>query len=164
MRRKHKIAQMDVALLYRKTTEDAVAPSKATPGSWGFDIASNKTVTIKPGEIVLVPTGLIVKRIFHHSMIALVPRSSLAIKKKLIFPHSIGIIDDDYCGEEDELKVPLLNISDKPVTINKGERIAQIIVFKVVSGEAVYFPKPFKDTSRGGFGSTGGYTTEKQDH
>jgi len=146
---------MDIAFFYRCVHKNAKPPRKATNGSWGFDVCALTDVVVKPGEVKLIPTGLVVKKSFRHSMIAVVPRSSLGIKKGLIFPHSIGIIDDDYCSDSDELKVPVMNITKNDVHIMKGERIAQIIPFKIVTGEAIEWARPFSDTKRGGFGSTG---------
>lgn len=160
---KKKLREVNVAFFYRKIKDTAVDPKKATPQSHGFDICAAETVTINPGEVKLIPTGLVVKGFFHHSMIAILPRSSLALKKGLILANSMGIIDDDYCNDSDEVKVMLLNITKEPVIVHQGERIAQIIVFKIVSGEAVEYPKPFNENARGGFGSTGGYKETKED-
>ncbi len=147
----------ELAFLYRKVSPTAKEPVRATNGSWGFDLFSDEDVKLKPKDLKLVSTGLVVKPVFKYAMIALVPRSSLAIKKRVIMPNSMGIIDADYCSDEDIVKVPLLNISDETVTIARGERIAQLICFKVVYGDCAESPKPFTMKPRGGFGSTGGY-------
>jgi len=94
--------------------------------------------------IVKVPEGY---------MLMIVPRSSLPRKKALVCPHSVGIIDQDYCGPEDELLVQVQNISDHPVVIERGERIAQGIFVKVDTAE--WEEVEANGKSRGGFGSTG---------
>ena len=84
----------------------------------------------------------------------LVSRSSTPRKKGLTKPHSIGIIDQDYCGETDELKIQVYNFTDSPVVINKGDRIAQGIFVPVVKAKFLEVDSHNQE-SRGGFGSTG---------
>ena len=128
-------------------------PEYQTNGSVGFDLAASQEVTINPGEIQLIPTGLVVK-VPVGLMLMLVSRSSTPRKKGLTKPHSIGIIDQDYCGETDELKIQVYNFTDSPVVINKGDRIAQGIFVPVVKAEFLEVDSHNQE-SRGGFGSTG---------
>lgn len=72
-------------------------------------------------------------------------------------PNSAGIIDFDYCGDEDEVKVPLLNLGDKEVIIKAYEKIAQAVFLKVDFPELEEIFEPPHKKSRGGFGSSGGY-------
>ena len=67
---------------------------------------------------------------------------------------SVGIIDTDYCGEDDEIKIQVYNFTDSPVKVEKGDRIAQAIFVKVATPEW-HEVEQMSDTSRGGFGSTG---------
>ena len=99
-------------------------PSYHTAGAVGFDLITRETTVIEPKKIALVPGNVIVKVPEGHALLIL-PRSSLPRKKALVCPHSIGVIDCDYHGPEDEIKVQVQNISDAPVTVERGERIAQ---------------------------------------
>ena len=84
----------------------------------------------------------------------LVPRSSTPIKKGLLIPNGIGVIDQDYCGDEDEVKLLVHNFTDAPVTVERGDRIAQagfVPVERATWNEVEHMP----EKSRGGFGSTG---------
>lgn len=87
-------------------------------------------------------------------MLIIAPRSSLPRKKGLMCPHSIGIIDQDYHGEKDELLVQVQNITNAPVTVERGERIAQGIFVKIERAEWQEVHSHGAET-RGGFGTTG---------
>lgn len=128
-------------------------PEYQTHGSVGFDIASSQQITIQPQQIALIPTNLVIK-VPQGYMLMLVSRSSTPRKKGLIKPHSIGIIDQDYCGDTDELKIQVYNFTDQAVTIEPGERIAQGIFVPVLKAEFIEVDS-HNSNSRGGFGSTG---------
>lgn len=89
-------------------------------------------------------------------MLVVASRSSTPIKKGLTPPHGFGIIDHDYCGPTDEIKVLVYNFTDQPVQITRGEKIAQGVFVKVDRFEWNEVETIDKE-SRGGFGSTGGY-------
>ncbi len=129
-------------------------PAYATAGAAGLDLqaAVKEPMVIKPGERVLVPTGLsIAVPDGYEAQVR--PRSGLALKHGLTVPNSPGTIDSDYRGE---IKVILANIGNEPVTIDRGMRIAQLVVarFERIAWRAV---ASLDDTARGagGFGSTG---------
>ena len=128
-------------------------PSYHTGGAVGFDLITRETTVIAPGEIALVPGNVIVKVPQGYALI-IVPRSSLPRKKALVCPHSIGVIDTDYHGPKDEVLVQVLNVSKEPVTVERGERIAQGIFVKVEQAEWKEVDSHGAET-RGGFGSTG---------
>jgi dUTP pyrophosphatase len=137
------------------TMEGASIPYQATPGSAGLDLHSNQELTIAPGEVGMIPTGLKLAIPTGYE-VQVRPRSGLSTKKKLIMPNSIGTIDSDYRGQ---VFVPLMNLSKVPVLIPKGERVAQMVVasyllpdFNLVSQE-----EDLGDTIRGegGFGHSG---------
>jgi dUTP pyrophosphatase len=128
-------------------------PSYHSAGAVGFDLITRETTVIEPGKIALVPGNVIVK-VPEGFALLIVPRSSLPRKKALVCPHSIGVIDQDYHGKDDELLVQVQNISDTPVTVERGERIAQGIFVKVERAEWKKVDGHGKET-RGGFGSTG---------
>lgn len=128
-------------------------PSYHTRGAVGFDLITRETTTIAPGAIGLVPGNVIVKVPEGYALLIL-PRSSLPRKKALVCPHSLGVIDQDYHGEKDEIFVQVQNVSDHPVTVERGERIAQGIFVKVEQASWVEVDDHGAE-SRGGFGSTG---------
>ena len=126
-------------------------PVYETSGSVGFDIVSREDVVIKPKEIALIPGNVIVETPPGY-MLLLTLRSSTPKKKGLIKPHGVGVVDQDYCGERDEVKVQVYNISDLEVTVNKGEKIAQGIFVRIDQFE--WDEQEYMGESRGGFGST----------
>ncbi len=127
-------------------------PVYHTEGSVGFDILCRTDMTIKPGQISLVPGNIIVETPPGY-MLLIALRSSTPRKFGLIKPHGIGIVDNDYSGEEDEVKVQVYNFTTKEANIKKGDRLAQGVFVKVEKFEWEETDK--MGTSRGGFGSTG---------
>ena len=127
-------------------------PAYATPDSAGFDISASEDVVIEPGAIALVRTGLVVKTPKGH-FLALIARSSTPLKRGLILANSVGVIDPDYCGATDEVKLQFLNVTSEPVRIAKGDRLAQGMF---LAATRVEWEEAEPDSaSRGGFGSTG---------
>lgn len=128
-------------------------PQYSTRESAAFDIASYETVVIQPKELRLVRTGLFFS-CPHGHFLAIFSRSSTPKKKGLLQPHSVGVLDPDYSGPDDELLLQVYNFTDKPVEISKGDRIAQgiFLPFEHVQWEEV---DVLGTTNRGGFGSTG---------
>ena len=100
-----------------------------------------------------IPANLIVRVPDGHALI-LASRSSTPLKKGLSTPHGIGVIDCDYCGPEDELRVQVYNFTEAPVTVARGERVAQALIVPTAHCELVETETPAAK-SRGGFGSTG---------
>src|SRR3954469_17735901 len=86
-------------------------PQYHSTGAVGFDLITRETTIIEPGKIGLVPGNVII-RVPHGYALLIVPRSSLPRKKALVCPHSIGVIDQDYHGEKDEVLVQVQNISN----------------------------------------------------
>lgn len=127
-------------------------PVYETKGSVGFDILVREKATIKSKELALLPGNLIVETPKGY-MLMIVSRSSTPKKKGLLTPHGIGVLDQDYCGEEDELLIQVYNFSDKDVIIKKGEKIAQGIFVRIDIAEFNEINK-MKKKSRGGVGST----------
>lgn len=129
-------------------------PAYATPGAAGMDLlaAVQSSVTIAPGQRVLVPTGLRVALPPGHEL-QIRPRSGLALKHGIVLPNSPGTVDEDYRGE---LQVIVMNAGAEPFTVTRGMRIAQAVLSPVV--RAVWHEvATLDDTARGsgGFGSTG---------
>ncbi len=129
-------------------------PTYATTGSAGMDLlsANDAPIVINPHEVVLVPTGIIIEiESGYEGQIR--PRSGLAVKHGITVLNSPGTIDSDYRGE---VKVILINHSERPFTINRGERIAQLIIspFEKIEWDN---SESLSQTARndGGFGHTG---------
>lgn len=129
-------------------------PKYETVGAFAFDFIARETVEIASQEIGFIPGNLIVKCPERLALLIL-PRSSLARKKGLLIPNAPGLIDADYHGEKDEIKIQVLNFTSKPVTVERGERIAQGLFVPIERANFVETHTP-SEISRGGFGSTGG--------
>lgn len=127
-------------------------PIYETQGSVGFDLLSRQDIQIEPGTIARIPANVIVQ-VPKGYMLMLASRSSTPSKKGLTKPHGIGVIDQDYCGESDELLIQVYNFTEKPSFIQKGEKIAQGIFVRV---DQLQFTEvdEMSSQSRGGFGST----------
>jgi len=128
-------------------------PVYETLGSVGFDLSARIDTLIAPGKIELIPANVIIRVPFGYSLL-LVSRSSTPRKHGLTKPHGIGVIDHDYCGPEDEIKIQVYNFTSEPVTIKKGQKVAQGLFVKTdrLDFEEV---SELNHASRGGFGSTG---------
>ena len=135
-------------------------PRYETKGAVAFDMLARTPITVVPKSIALIPANIIVLTP-PGFMLLIASRSSLPIKKGLIVSNGIGVIDQDFCGPEDEIKIQVYNIGDAPVQIERGERIAQGIFVKIEQAEWRE-TNEISEKSRGGFGSTGGYTKKPQ--
>src|SRR5262249_11617109 len=127
-------------------------PVYATAGSVGFDLVCRENIEILPRTIELIPGNVIV-RIPAGYFLLLTLRSSTPRRKNLLIPNGVGIIDQDYCGEGDELKVQVLNFGEETVLVKKGERIAQGLFIPVM--QVAWEEVDEVGQGRGGFGSTG---------
>ncbi|MFM7349476.1 MAG: dUTP diphosphatase [Erythrobacter sp.] len=129
-------------------------PAYATGGAAGMDVVSAESVTIAPGARHAVATGLALA-IPPGYEIQVRPRSGLALKHGISVPNTPGTIDSDYRGE---LKVILVNLGAEPFVIQRGDRIAQLVLAPVV--QAAWDEVEELDVTErgaGGFGSTGGH-------
>jgi dUTP diphosphatase len=130
-------------------------PQYATAESAAFDLAASEDVSIAPGEFTLVPTGLVIE-VPHGMFLGVFARSSTPLKRGLMVANGVGVVDADYCGPADEIKVPIVNITGKVVTVQRGDRIAQGIVLPAPQVEwEEADADALRAASRGGFGSTG---------
>jgi dUTP pyrophosphatase len=144
---------MSVQILITRLDDGVPLPSYAKPGDAGADLCSRVDMVLAPGERALVPTGISVA--LPHGYVALVhPRSGLAIKHGISMVNTPGTVDAAYRGE---LQVILINHDLKePFTIQKGDRIAQLVIQKVEHAEFIEVSSlPGTHRSVGGFGSTG---------
>ena len=129
-------------------------PEYQTAGSVAFDLLARAATEIPPHTIALVPANVIVETPPGY-MFLIASRSSTPKKKGLLIPNGIGVIDQDYCGENDEVMIQMYNFTDTPATVERGERIAQGIFVKIEKAELEETEQDFAKKSRGGFGSTG---------
>ena len=127
-------------------------PQRETEGAAGFDLAASEDITVAPHAIALVPTGLVIKVPDRHYL-GIFARSSTPLKRGLMVANGVGVIDSDYCGPRDEVKVQVLNFTDAPVHVKRGDRIAQGILLSYAAPE--WEEGEPAASSRGGFGSTG---------
>ena len=141
-------------ILIKRLSKEVPLPKYETDGSSGLDLAAyiDKNIEIKPGKSGVIPTGLSVA-IPKNFEIQIRPRSGLAAKNQISVLNTPGTIDADYRGE---LKVILINLSEKSFIVEKGLRIAQMVLCPVVKAKLKEV-KSLENTKRGsgGFGSTG---------
>lgn len=140
-------------IIFKRVHPNAQIPEYKTPGAAAFDFALVEDVEIAPRSMEKIRTGLIIKTPDDHVLV-IASRSSNPVKKGVDMANSIGIIDSDYGGPGDEIFLVLMNLTDEPVKIPAGERIAQGMFLPVTRGQ-------FKEVeemtlpNRGGHGSTG---------
>ena len=138
----------------KKLNEKAVIPTYGTEYAAGADLYAcmDEAVEIKPGETHFVKTGLAMEIPVGYAGL-IYARSGLACKKGLAPANKVGVIDSDYRGE---IMVALHNHSNQPVTVESGERIAQLVITPYIVA-AFNQVEELDDTDRGagGFGSTG---------
>jgi len=141
-------------ILIKRLSKDVPLPKYETDGSSGLDLAANinENIEIKPGKSEIIPTGLAVA-IPKQFEIQIRPRSGLAAKNQISVLNTPGTIDADYRGE---LKVILINLSNKSFIVEKGLRIAQMVLCPIMRA-TLKEVEALDDTERGSgrFGSTG---------
>lgn len=128
-------------------------PKYETDGSVGFDFLAREDVIIATKSVSLIPGNVIVE-VPKNFVLFVTLRSSTPRKKGLLMPHGVGVIDHDYCGPHDEIKIQVYNFTDQPVTVTRGEKIAQGIFVHIDKPDWQEVEK-IREESRGGFGSTG---------
>ena len=141
-------------ILIKRLSKEVSLPRYETSGSSGMDLAANidANINIDPGKTAIIPTGLTLS-IPKGFEVQIRPRSGLAAKQKISVLNTPGTIDADYRGE---IKVILINLGQETFKVEKGLRIAQMVVCPVVQAQL----KEVDDLSetergKGGFGSTG---------
>jgi dUTP pyrophosphatase len=143
----------DVEVLLVRLDPDLPVPAYARPGDAGADLYARDDTTLAPGQRALVPTGVAVALPDGYAAFVL-PRSGLAHKCGIGMVNAPGTIDAGYRGE---IKVNLINHDLKlPVTLRRGDRIAQLVVQEVSRVAFVELDRlPSSDRGERGFGSTG---------
>lgn len=142
-------------ITFKKTDDMAIIPERATPGSAGLDIFAclHESVTLRPGEIKMIPTGLTAETDCSDVALLIYPRSGLSAKFGVSLANCVGVVDSDYRGD---WFVPLINHGSKPFIVENGMRIAQLIPTRVLFPE-IEVSDSLSETERGsgGFGSSG---------
>ena len=141
-------------ILIKRLSKQINLPKYETEGSSGMDLAANieSTIKIEPGKTSIIPTGISLTIPFGFE-IQVRPRSGLAAKNQISVLNTPGTIDSDYRGE---VKVILINLGEKPFIVEKGARIAQMVLCPVIKAK-IKEVESLEKTERGsaGFGSTG---------
>ena len=143
-------------LKIRRLDNTVPLPTYSTDEAAGFDLAAAHDVTVAPGQIALVRTGLVIEVPTGH-FLGIFARSSTPLKRGLVIANGVGVIDSDYSGPNDEVMIQVLNFTPAPVQIARGDRLAQGIVLparRVTWSEV----SSIREVTRGGFGSTGNRT------
>ena len=139
----------------KKLRENAKIPKRATAGSAGMDLYAciDEPITLAPGQLAIVPTGIAIALPENSCAAFLYARSGLGVKHGICLSNGVGVIDSDYRGE---ICAGLCNVSDKPYTIEPDERVCQMVIAPVLTPDVVEVSE-LDDTDRGegGFGSTG---------
>ncbi|WP_322199755.1 dUTP diphosphatase [Acutalibacter intestini] len=136
-----------------KLHPQALIPRRQTQGSAGYDLSAcaEEPILIPPGEMVMVPLGFAIQIPEGYAGFVF-SRSGLG-RLGLVVAQGVGVIDSDYRGQ---WWVPLRNLSGQPITVEPGERIAQVVFMRVAAPELEEVEE-LEETDRGqaGFGSTG---------
>jgi len=147
--------KIEVKILDNRLGNEIPLPEYATTGSAGLDLRAclNEATELKPGETVLIPTGLALHIDDPGLAAVILPRSGLGHKHGIVLGNLVGLIDSDYQGQ---IFVSCWNRGNTTFTINVGERIAQIVFVPVVQ-VSLDLVEEFHESLRGdgGFGHTG---------
>lgn len=147
--------QIDFKILDKRIGDTIPLPHYATEGSAGMDLRAciDDSVTIKPGETQLIPTGIAIHIGDSALAATILPRSGLGHKHGIVLGNLVGLIDSDYQGQ---LFISCWNRGDTEFTIEAGDRIAQLVILPVVQ-VSLNQVESFDDSERGsgGFGHSG---------
>ena len=147
--------KIQLKILDPRIGKDIDLPEYATDGSAGMDLraALEQSTEIKPGETLLIPTGLSIYVEDPNMAAIILPRSGLGHKHGIVLGNLVGLIDSDYQGQ---LFVFCWNRGDRPFTIEVGDRIAQLVIVPVIQAQFEVVDE-FEKTHRGagGFGHSG---------
>jgi dUTP pyrophosphatase len=140
-------------LRIRRLDPTVSLPGYGTADAAGFDLAAARDVVVAPGEVALVGTGLVVEVPPGH-FLGIFARSSTPLKRGLMVANGVGVLDPDYAGPTDEVRIQVINVTAVPVHVSRGDRLAQGNVLpapRVIWDEV----DALRDAARGGFGATG---------
>ncbi len=147
--------KLQIKILDPRIGNEIPLPEYATPGSAGMDLRAciNGSLTLKPGDTELIPTGMAIHISDPGYAATILPRSGLGHKHGIVLGNLVGLIDSDYQGQ---LFVSCWNRGNTEFTIDSGDRIAQLVILPVAQVEFEVV-EDFSDSERGagGFGSSG---------
>ncbi|BCV43359.1 dUTP diphosphatase [Shewanella algae] len=146
---------IELKILDSRIGSEFPLPSYATPGSAGMDLRAmlDTSITIAPGETVLIPTGIAVHVADPSLAAVILPRSGLGHKNGIVLGNLVGLIDSDYQGP---LMVSCWNRSQTPFTLEIGDRVAQLVFVPVVQAQFKLVDEfDTSDRGEGGFGHSG---------
>jgi dUTP pyrophosphatase len=138
----------------RRLRPDVPLPRYESDDAAAFDLAAAEDTVVNAGGVALVPTGLVVE-VPKGMFLGIFARSSTPLKRGLMVANGVGVVDPDYCGPSDEIKIAVMNFTDAPVAVRRGDRIAQGI-FLAAPRVGWEEAETLREESRGGFGRTGG--------
>ena len=151
----NKKPQVNYKILDKRIGDTIPLPHYATEGSAGMDLRAciDESLTIKPGETHLIPTGMAIHIADPAFAATILPRSGLGHKHGIVLGNLVGLIDSDYQGQ---LFISCWNRGDTEFTIEEGDRIAQLVIIPVVQ-VTLNLVESFDETDRGagGFGHSG---------
>ncbi|MFK7815039.1 MAG: dUTP diphosphatase [Gammaproteobacteria bacterium] len=150
-----KTQKTEVKILDSRIGKEIPLPTYATIGSAGMDLRAclDEAISIKPGETVLIPTGISIYIQDPGLAATILPRSGLGHKHGIVLGNLVGLIDSDYQGP---LMVSLWNRGNETFSINVGDRIAQLVIIPIVQTEfEIVDDFTATDRGEGGFGHTG---------
>lgn len=145
----------DTVKFMRVEGNDLPLPGYATAGAAGMDLRAflpDGSLTLEPGKVAMISTGLSVE-LPENTEMQIRPRSSMALKQRIIIPNSPATIDEDYRGI---IYVGLYLLGGDPVVLNHGDRFAQAVIAPVLKPKVIEVRElTATDRGSGGFGSTG---------
>jgi dUTP pyrophosphatase len=142
-----------ISVRIKRLSPSVPLPRYESDGATAFDLAAAADVIVEAGQVALIPTGLIIE-VPPGMFLGIFARSSTPLKRGLMVANGVGIVDQDYCGPNDEVKIAVLNFTSSPVQVAAGDRLAQgmlLPVTRITWDET----DALRGESRGGFGSTG---------
>lgn len=148
---------VEIAIKFLDNNTERKVPFYATKGSAGMDLTAclQESVTLKPLERALIPTGIAISLPDERYGAFLFARSGLASKHGITLANCVGVVDSDYTGE---IKVALVNLSNNEYIVENGERIAQMVIMEVAKANFTVKDELDKtERGAGGFGSTGSF-------
>ena len=149
------VKKIELKVLNKDFNQEFGLPQYATDGSAGLDLRAciEQPLKVASRETVLIPTGLAIHIKDNNMAATILPRSGLGHKHGLVLGNLVGLIDSDYQGQ---LFVSCWNRSDKDYTINRGDRIAQMVFVPIIQAQFEVVEE-FNDSERGegGFGHSG---------
>ena len=151
------MSNVEINIKFLDNNKEKKVPFYASSGAAGMDLTAclEESVTLKPLERALIPTGIAISLPSEKYGAFLFARSGLASKHGITLANCVGVVDSDYTGE---IKVGLINLSSEEYTLTRGERIAQMVIMPVAHANFTVADELDKtQRGSGGFGSTGAY-------